>query len=295
MSDVKWIKLKVGMFDGESFKKIKRAKIGGEKFRDKLTAVWFELMDFAGKCNHAGAFINSREIPFDNLDDIAIMIDRETEELELCMRFFINEGMVEIIDNVYMLSNWAQYQNEDKLEKMREQKRLRQARWRANKALQEGVDAKTSTEASTVDASEGLPSYSYSYSNNSSKDKKGEYEGEEKEPKDPAPPPDPPKPVAHKRGQYGWVRLTDDQYARLISEFGQQRADRAIAYVDESAQGTGNKNKWKDWNIVVRKCIREGWGQNRQNYGSPPPQRQSTGFQTSNPFMEMLEEERGRK
>ena len=28
-SDVKWIKLIVGMFDGESFKRIKRAKIGG--------------------------------------------------------------------------------------------------------------------------------------------------------------------------------------------------------------------------------------------------------------------------
>ena len=64
VTDVKWVKLKVGMFDGESFKKIKRATIGGQKFRDKLTAVWFELLDFAGKCNHAGAFINSREIPF---------------------------------------------------------------------------------------------------------------------------------------------------------------------------------------------------------------------------------------
>ena len=30
MADVKWIKLKVGMFDGMSFKKIKKAKIGGE-------------------------------------------------------------------------------------------------------------------------------------------------------------------------------------------------------------------------------------------------------------------------
>ena len=36
MSDVQWIKIKVGMFDGESFKKIKTAKIGGESFRDKL-------------------------------------------------------------------------------------------------------------------------------------------------------------------------------------------------------------------------------------------------------------------
>lgn len=135
MTDVKWIKFKVGTFDGKSFKKIKRAKIGGESYRDKLTAIWFELMDFAGKCNHSGAFIDSHEIPFAALDDIAIMIDREPEELELCMRFFINEGMVEVTNDVYTLSNWSVYQSEDKLERIRENNRARQARFRDKKKL----------------------------------------------------------------------------------------------------------------------------------------------------------------
>lgn len=129
MADVKWIKLKVGMFDGMSFKKIKRAKIGGESFRDKLTAVWFELMDFAGKCNHDGAFISPREIPFYELSDIATMIDRDEKELELCMAFFINEGMVSVEDDIYKLSNWASYQNTEGLDKIREQNRLRQKAW----------------------------------------------------------------------------------------------------------------------------------------------------------------------
>lgn len=135
MTDVKWIKFKVGTFDGKSFKKIKRAKIAGESYRDKLTAIWFELMDFAGKCNHSGAFIDSHEIPFANLEDIAIMIDREPEELELCMRFFINEGMVEVINDVYTLSNWSVYQSDDKLERIRENNRARQARFRDKKRL----------------------------------------------------------------------------------------------------------------------------------------------------------------
>ena len=126
----------VGMFDGMSFKKIKRAKIGGESFRDKLTAVWFELMDFAGKCNHNGAFVSPSEIPFTDLSDIAIMIDRDEEELKLCMAFFIKEGMITVIDDVYSLSNWAEYQNIEGMEKIRESKRLAQARWRAKqKAL----------------------------------------------------------------------------------------------------------------------------------------------------------------
>lgn len=162
-NDVQWLKIKVGMFDGTSFKRIKRAKIGGEKFRDKLTAVWFELMDFAGKCNHGGQFIDQREIPFTSMDDIAAMIDRETDELELCMQFFIKEGMVSIEDDIYALSNWAEYQNEEKLEKIREQKRLQQQRRRARRALEAqngaNVVANDPTVGSTQNPTQTLPSY----------------------------------------------------------------------------------------------------------------------------------------
>lgn len=189
MAEVKWIKLKVGMFDGESFKRIKRAKIGGESFRDKLTAVWFELMDFAGKCNHSGAFINSREIPYSSLEDIAIMIDREPDELELCMKFYVNEGMVEIVDDVFMLANWTEYQNEAGLEKIREQRRLAQARWRAKKALEaHGEDEEAVDDVDgDVDSTEHLPSNSYSSSSSisTSSSNKGESEGEPKQSKKP--------------------------------------------------------------------------------------------------------------
>ena len=68
------------------------------------------------------------------------------------------------------------------------------------------------------------------------------------------------KPPVHARGQYGWVKLTDEQYARLVTDLGQEEADRCIAYVDECAQSTGNKNKWRDWNLTVRRCHRDGWG-----------------------------------
>jgi predicted phage replisome organizer len=153
MADVKWIKLIVGMFDGMSFKKIKKAKIGGESFRDKLTAVWFELMDFAGRCNHDGAFISPREIPFYELSDIATMIDREEEELRVCMAFFIKEGMITVIDDVYMLSNWSEYQNVDGLEKIKEQNRLRQANFRQKQKLLASnvTDNVTVTQSNAID------------------------------------------------------------------------------------------------------------------------------------------------
>lgn len=73
----------------------------------------------------------------------------------------------------------------------------------------------------------------------------------------------PPAPTRRKHGTYGWVRLTDDEYSKLVSDLGQAELDRCIQYIDESAQGNGNKNRWKDWNLVIRRCSREGWGRGR--------------------------------
>lgn len=72
-----------------------------------------------------------------------------------------------------------------------------------------------------------------------------------------------PEVVRHRHGQHGWVLLTDDEYSRLVNDLGEAETKRCIDYIDECAQMNGNKNKWKDWNLVVRKCSRERWG--RQN------------------------------
>lgn len=165
--NVQWIRLKVGMFDGNSFKKIKRATIGGVNYRDKLTAIWFELLDLAGKGNANGCLVDNNEIPFETYEDIAIMLDRDTEEIELCMQFYLKEKMVELIGKVYCLTNFMQYQNKDGLEKIREQKRLAQARWRERKA-QGLIGTNVDT---TVDSTSILPSNSLSISNSTSNSK----------------------------------------------------------------------------------------------------------------------------
>lgn len=73
----------------------------------------------------------------------------------------------------------------------------------------------------------------------------------------------PERQVRHKRGQYGWVRLTDEEMDRLTRDLGPDELARCITYVDEAAQTTGNKNKWKDWNLVIRKCSKGRWGLER--------------------------------
>ena len=86
-----------------------------------------------------------------------------------------------------------------------------------------------------------------------------------------------------KFGEYGWVKLKPEDYSRLISDDGESEVKRAIRYIDESSQSSGNKNKWKDWNLVVRRCIREGWGARQKQKDN------------GNIFAELLEEEKRMK
>lgn len=113
------------------------------------------------------------------------------------------------------------------------------------------------------------------------KEKEKETETEqEKEIEEAAPPPPPPaKPTRHKYGEFGWVKLTDEEYQRLLRDMGDAELRRCITYVDESAQSSKNKNKWSDWNLVVRRCHRDGWGLSKKNKSS------------GNVFKDMLEEE----
>ena len=81
-------------------------------------------------------------------------------------------------------------------------------------------------------------------------------------------PPTRPKPARKSFGEFGWIRLSDEEYRRLLNDFGETEVKRCIAYVDESAQATGNKNRWKDWNLVLRKCHNQGWGLNQRQQGN---------------------------
>lgn len=110
MANKKWIKFIIGTFNGESFKKIKKDEFAGGGYRDKLTAIWFELLDLAGKGKGDGVLIKKDETPYDKLGDIAKAIERTFDEVQMCMIFFISEEM--IVDNGkgFQIANWDKYQ-----------------------------------------------------------------------------------------------------------------------------------------------------------------------------------------
>lgn len=73
----------------------------------------------------------------------------------------------------------------------------------------------------------------------------------------------------HKYGQYGWVCLSNEEIERLVIDLGPDEVARCIAYIDKATQATGNKNNWKDWNLVIRKCSKEDWEAKRTIARSP--------------------------
>ena len=63
----------------------------------------------------------------------------------------------------------------------------------------------------------------------------------------------------HLYGEYQWIKLTDSKYKKLLEDYGQALIDKTIAKLDEYLQGNGNKNKYKDFNLVIRRAIRDKW------------------------------------
>ena len=69
--------------------------------------------------------------------------------------------------------------------------------------------------------------------------------------------------VHHKHGTYGRVLLTDEEYQRLVDEFGKDFIDEEIILLDEYVESNNNKNKYKNFNLVLRKAISNGWFKNQ--------------------------------
>ena len=67
------------------------------------------------------------------------------------------------------------------------------------------------------------------------------------------------KEVQHKYGTNGRVLLTDKQYEKLVNDYGEDIIKEKIELLDEYLQMNNNKNKYKDFNAVLRKAIRENW------------------------------------
>jgi hypothetical protein len=66
-----------------------------------------------------------------------------------------------------------------------------------------------------------------------------------------------------KLGNYKRIILTNKQYEKLIKDYNKEFIDNQINLLDEYIQSNNNKNKYTDFNLVLRKSIRENWFNNK--------------------------------
>ena len=60
-------------------------------------------------------------------------------------------------------------------------------------------------------------------------------------------------------GVYKRIKLTIDEYLRLVNDYGEDFIKQQIDLLDEYVESNNNKNKYTNFNLVLRKSIRENW------------------------------------
>lgn len=143
MADVKWIKITTDMFDNRKIKHLRRLPDG-----DSIVLIWVMLLTLAGRCNSGGMIFLTENIPY-TPKMLADELDFEESTVRLALNALEQLGMIQTNDSGFIaVTGWEKHQNIEGMEKIRESKRLAQARWRAKKA----TIAEKSTVDSTVDS-----------------------------------------------------------------------------------------------------------------------------------------------
>lgn len=143
--EVKWIKLSTDLFNNRKIRQIESMKDG-----DAIIVIWIKLLILAGELNDGGMVYFLNGVPFTE-EQLATHFERDRETIALAMRTFEAFGMIETIDGIISICNWEKYQNAAELEKIREQNRIRQQKFRDNKKNNVNVTLRNGTDKIRID------------------------------------------------------------------------------------------------------------------------------------------------
>jgi len=125
LSEVKWIKLVTEFFDDEKIKLIEAMPEA-----DMVLVIWIKLLTLAGKKNMNGYIFLTKNIPYTD-EMFSTLFNRPLNTVRLALTTFKNFGMINYEDdNIIKITNWEKHQNIEGMEKIREQNRLRVAKFR---------------------------------------------------------------------------------------------------------------------------------------------------------------------
>jgi predicted phage replisome organizer len=132
MSEVKWIKLLVNMFDDDKIEYILSMPEA-----DAIIVIWVRLLTLAGKCNAGGYVFLTENIPYTD-EMLADKFHKPLMTVRMALEIFNRLEMIEFIENKIFITNFEKHQNVEGLDRIKEQTRIRVANYRAKLALPEG-------------------------------------------------------------------------------------------------------------------------------------------------------------
>lgn len=244
MADVKWIKITTDIFSDEKILLIEQMPDA-----DSLLVIWFKLLCMAGKENNYGVFLMRNRMPYTE-EMLATIFRRPLNTVRLALSTFEAFGMIEIEDDIICIPNWEKHQNIDGMEKMREQNRIRQKRYRERQKQALLSDNNViSRDSNAIDKNRIEEDKEIEKDNNILSD------STEPEP----PTPKKKKPVKHKYGEYNNVLLTDEELQKLKTEYSdyEVRIERLSSYVESTGK------KYKSHYATIRNWARKDAEQNQ--------------------------------
>ena len=127
-----WFKYYTSTLTGIGFKRMKKAKIDGfADLRDKLEAAWVEFLTMAAIANNGQYVSPNIDSPYTE-QDIADYLEREPNEIDVCLKWFKSQGMMDEDAHGWFIVNWDIYQKQLSADDIKEQNRIRQQRYRDN-------------------------------------------------------------------------------------------------------------------------------------------------------------------
>lgn len=122
-SEIKWIKITTNIFDDEKMK-----IIDAMPDADAIIVIWFKLLAQAGKTNQQGALLLTDKLAYTD-EMLSTIFNRKISTIRLALTTFEELGMIERGDYI-QIANWEKHQNVEGMDRIREQNRLRQQKYR---------------------------------------------------------------------------------------------------------------------------------------------------------------------
>ncbi len=149
MGDIKWIKLKVGMFNDDRIKVIQAMPEG-----DALIVIWIRMLILAGISNAEGYLMISENLPYTE-DMLATIFNKPLSVVRLALKTFETFGMVEACNEGIFITDFAAEQGE-KMQDIREYNRIKKAESRERakqKRLEMSLTGKINGQGNVIDKS----------------------------------------------------------------------------------------------------------------------------------------------